>query len=52
MLVRDERCGDIFEGLVGTLKAAKKRGVVKFDGEILLQGAHDQVDVDLVKESL
>ena len=36
------------EALVGTLKAAKKRKVITFAGEILLQGAHDNVDVVLL----
>jgi hypothetical protein len=40
VLVKDERCGDLFEALVGTLRAAKKRNVVAFEGEMLLQGAH------------
>ena len=38
-IVKDERCGDLFEALVGTLRAAKKRKVVDFEGEMLLQGA-------------
>ena len=38
-IVKDERCGDLFEALVGTLRAAKKRKVVDFQGEMLLQGA-------------
>lgn len=33
------------EALNGTLRAAKKRGLVHFDGEILLQGVHDAVEV-------
>lgn len=37
------------EALNGTLRAAKKRGVVTFDAEMLLQGVHDGVDVILVK---
>ena len=49
VLVRDERCGDLFEALVGTLRAAKKRKVVTYDGELLLQGVHDAVDVVLLK---
>jgi hypothetical protein len=40
VLVKDERCGDLFEALVGTLRAAKKRKVIAFEGEMLLQGAH------------
>lgn len=45
VLVRDDRCADIFEGLVGTLKAAKKRKIVDFRAEVLLQGVSDDVDV-------
>jgi len=48
VLVRDERCSDIFEAMVGTLRAAKKRKIVHFEGEMLLQGAHDNVDVVLL----
>ena len=39
---------DVFEALNGTLRAAKKRGVIHFDGELLLQGVHDGVDVVLL----
>ena len=51
-LVRDERCGDIFEALNGTLRAAKRKKVITFEGEMLLQGAHDAVDIVLLKEDL
>ncbi|KAJ3276058.1 hypothetical protein HDV01_006228 [Terramyces sp. JEL0728] len=50
VIVKDERCGDIFEALNGTLRAAKKRKVIAFDGEMLLQGAHDNVDIILLKD--
>ena len=33
----------IFEALSGTLKTAKKRKVVKYKGEVLFQGANDDV---------
>lgn len=33
---------------MGTLRAAKKRGVVTFEGHLLLQGVHDDVDVILL----
>jgi hypothetical protein len=36
--------------LVGTLKAAKKRKIVQYQGEILLQGVHNDVDVILLVE--
>ena len=29
------------------MKAARKRGVIDFQGQILLQGAHDNVEVIL-----
>lgn len=34
---------DIFEALGGTLKAAKKRGIISYDQPLLLKGAHDKV---------
>lgn len=40
---------DIFEALAGTLRAAKRKKVVTFDGELLLQGVHDNVDVVLLE---
>ncbi|XP_053408095.1 costars family protein ABRACL-like isoform X2 [Mercenaria mercenaria] len=51
-LFHDEQCANIFEALVGTLRAAKKKKVVSYDGELLLQGVHDNVAVKLLKESL
>ncbi|KAF7656296.1 hypothetical protein LDENG_00043870 [Lucifuga dentata] len=50
VLFSDDRCANIFEALVGTLKAAKKKKVVTFQGELLLQGVHDNVDVILLQE--
>ena len=41
---------DIFEALGGTLKAAKKRGVVDYKAPILLKGAHDKVEIVLLVE--
>ena len=37
------------ESLVGSLKAAKKRKILHFEGQMLLQGAHDNVEVKLLK---
>ena len=51
-LFSDERCANIFEALVGTLRAAKRKKVVKFEGEMLLQGAHDHVEIVLLKDDL
>ncbi|XP_034018447.1 costars family protein ABRACL [Thalassophryne amazonica] len=50
VLFNDDRCANIFEALVGTLKAAKKKKVVTFSSELLLQGVHDDVDITLVEE--
>lgn len=47
VLFNDDRCANIFEALVGTLRAAKKRKVVAYDGELLLQGVHDNVEIIL-----
>lgn len=46
-LFNDDECANIFEALVGTLRAAKKRKVVTYDGELLLQGVHDNVEITL-----
>ena len=50
VLFQDDRCANLFEALVGTLRAAKRKKVVKYDGELLLQGVHDNVEVVLLKE--
>jgi hypothetical protein len=46
-LFNDDRCANIFEALVGTLRAGKKRKVLTYDGELLLQGVHDNVEITL-----
>ncbi|KAI7730404.1 hypothetical protein M8C21_025349 [Ambrosia artemisiifolia] len=43
VLFNDDRCANIFEALVGTLRAAKRRKLLTYDGELLLQGVHDNV---------
>lgn len=50
VLFNDDRCANIFEALVGTLKAAKKKKLINFQGELLLQGVHDNVDIILLQE--
>jgi hypothetical protein len=40
----------IFEALAGTLKAAKKRGVVDYASPLLLKGPHDKVAIVLLVE--
>lgn len=41
----------IFEALAGTLKAAKKRGVVGYNSPLLLKGPHDKVEIVLLVEA-
>ncbi|KAL8136540.1 hypothetical protein V2J09_002541 [Rumex salicifolius] len=47
VLFHDDRCANIFEALVGTLRAAKKRKLLTYEGELLLQGVHDNVVITL-----
>ena len=37
---------------MGTLKAAKKRGIIMFEGQLLLKGSHDKVIVSLACQTL
>lgn len=48
VLFRDDKCANLFEALMGTLRAAKRRKIIDFDGEMLFQGVHDDVPVSLV----
>lgn len=50
VMFSDDRCANIFEALVGTLKAAKRKKIVNYKGELLLQGVHDDVDIVLLKD--
>ncbi|GFN93090.1 costars family protein abracl [Plakobranchus ocellatus] len=47
-LFNDDRCANIFEALVGTLRAAKRKKIISYDGELLLQGVHDNVVIYLL----
>ncbi|KAJ7390022.1 hypothetical protein OS493_027546 [Desmophyllum pertusum] len=49
VLFNDDRCANIFEALVGTLKAAKRKKIVHYTGELLLQGVHDNVEIVLLQ---
>ncbi|EGR33478.1 hypothetical protein IMG5_051560 [Ichthyophthirius multifiliis] len=49
-LFDDEKAQQYYEALVGTLKAAKKQGVVDFQGQILLKGQHDKIEIILNQE--
>eukprot|EP01132_Coremiostelium_polycephalum_P005269 gene5269-6560_t len=50
VLFNDDIIANEFEALLGTLKSAKKKGLITYQGEILLQRVHDNVDVILLKE--
>jgi len=51
VLFNDEKCANLFEALVGTLRAAKRKKIIQYEGEMLLQGAHDNVPIVLLKDS-
>jgi hypothetical protein len=34
---------------LGTLKAAKRKGLIKFKGQMLFKGMHDHVQIDIVE---
>ena len=47
-LFRDDAVQNEFEALNGTLRAAKKRKMISFEGVMLLQGAHDDVVITVL----
>jgi len=49
-VVDDEALEQQLESLVGTLKAGRKRGVLLWEGQMLLKGAHDNVSITYVGE--
>lgn len=49
-LFNDPRCANLFETLVGTLRAAKRKKIISYEGEMLLQGVHDNVPIILLQE--
>eukprot|EP01084_Bolivina_argentea_P081092 146860_1 len=49
VLFDDDEAANTFEAMVGTLKAAKRRKIIKFKGQILLKGTHDNVPITLIK---
>ncbi|XP_076128110.1 costars family protein ABRACL-like [Alosa pseudoharengus] len=48
VLCNDDKCANLFEVLVGTLRAAKRKKIVTYQEDLLLQGVHDDVDVILL----
>jgi hypothetical protein len=48
-LFDDDGVQQYYEALVGTLKSAKKRGVITFRGQMLLKGVHDNVQISIIE---
>ena len=48
-LFDDDEVQQYYEALVGTLKSAKKRGLIDFKGQMLLKGPHDKVKISIVE---
>ena len=46
-LFRNDDVQNTFESLAGTLKAAKRRKVISYGSELLLQGVHDKEVITL-----
>jgi hypothetical protein len=46
-LFDDDVVQNYYEALVGTLKSAKKRGMIEFKGQMLLKGVHDSVVISI-----
>ena len=49
-IFKDDEVANTFEGISATLKNAKQRGIVKYASPLLLQGAHDNVEIILLAE--
>mmetsp|Transcript_11038 Transcript_11038/g.18838 ORF Transcript_11038/g.18838 Transcript_11038/m.18838 type:complete len:101 (+) Transcript_11038:50-352(+) len=45
----DEEAEQIFESLVGSLKAARRNGVLDFKGQMLLMPVHKDVELHLLQ---
>ncbi len=46
-LFKDDEVANTFEGLSATLKNAKTKKIVNYNSPLLLQGAHDNVEITL-----
>jgi Costars len=49
-LFDDDDVANYYEALVGTLKAAKKRGLIEFKGQMLLKGVNDKTKISIVEK--
>jgi Costars len=48
----DDQVEQYYEALVGTLKSAKKRNLIHFNGQMLLKGVHDHVVIAVCEEGV
>jgi hypothetical protein len=51
VLFKDDAVANTLEALVGTLRAAKKRGLITFEGQMLLSPTHDNVLISIVSKA-
>ena len=47
-LFDDEKVANYYEALVGTLKAAKKKKLITYEGQVLFKGMSDKVVISIV----
>jgi len=47
-LFDDDEVANYYEALVGTLKASKKKGLIKYEGQFLLKGVNDKVVIKIL----
>ena len=47
-LFDDDQVSNYYEALVGTLKAAKKKGLITYEGQMLLKGFSDNVVISIL----
>ena len=50
-LFDDDDVQNYYKALVGTLKSAKRRGLIEFKGQMLLKGPHDKVKISIIDAS-
>jgi len=50
-LAQDELVLQTYEALMGTLKAARKKGLISFEGELLLMGQHDSTVISIADKA-
>ena len=47
-LFDDEEVANYYEALVGTLRGAKKKKLIKYEGQFLLKGFNDKVIISII----